>query len=194
MKNLELLFIICIGSMTSCTQDYIESDVLDTNNSISMPKAINAYTIPSNDLEKQFGDFCFKGTHNSYSGGDRGSIITQLNSGMSFFELDLWPLNSSIAFSTNWVDGERELSSMEYNGHSYVVNYRPDDGQISIDRFTGSGIDNVYQSNWAAEHRVFTSLEHNGEAYLVNYRADSGSFPLIGSQEMDWPMYIKPIG
>ncbi|WP_460541083.1 hypothetical protein [Echinicola sediminis] len=167
MKILNILIIISVGWASSCSMEFT-----GPNGSVEQVEPIHAISI--NDSGKKFGELCFRGTHNSYSGGDRGSISSQLNAGMRFFELDLWPLNSNIAFSTNWEEENREMAAFEYAGNSYIVNYRPDDGQISIDRFTGNGIENVYRSNWAQNDRQLTALEYGGKAYLINYRADNG--------------------
>lgn len=173
-KTLLCVFIILA---TSCAKNnFDELQLTEIYNSNT--KAVVMHTDSSDTTKTKYGDFSFRGTHNSYSGGLRGSITSQLNAKMRFFELDLWPINSENIYSSNWTVKDRELATLQWNDDSYLANYSENNGQISIDRHNGTGLTNVYKSNWAEKHRVLTAMQWNGNSYLVNYSKDNGQISI----------------
>lgn len=177
MMNKKTLLGIFLVFASSCTKNNVE-EIKNIGSTSTEAEAAIKFTASSDSINKKYGDFCFRGTHNSYSGGLRGSISSQLNSKMSFFELDLWPLNSNNAYSSNWAHKDRVLTAIERNDDYYLANYSKDNGQISIDKFTGNGLTNVYKSNWMEKDRVLTAMEWNGNSYMVNYSKDNGQISI----------------
>lgn len=165
MKKLHILIAIIASACTS----YMDQEQLSIDEKAAVSEEIVTTSV------EYYGDYSFAGTHNSYSGDERGTVADQLNAGLSFVEFDLWPIHSDNAYKSNWDANERVLTSFEWQGDTYLVNYESEDGQVSIDQFTGDDIDNVFQTNWSAKERVLTTLQLGSAAsYIVNYRPDNG--------------------
>ncbi len=173
MKKTKILLVVFILLLTSCSKN----DSVEVQN-INPTENLVLKSVSSVNSDSIYGDFCFRGTHNSYSGGDRGSISEQLDSGMHFFELDLWPMNSDNVCSSEWSEKDRVLTSLKLDSINYIVNYSSENGQISIDKFHDSKLSNVFKAEWSEKSRVLTSMKLDGIPYLVNYCDENGKISI----------------
>ncbi|QTL34749.1 hypothetical protein [Pseudoalteromonas viridis] len=145
--------------------------------------------------EMTYGDRLIKGTHNSYSGSidrqgnHRGSIIQQLNKGFKSLEFDVHPYNKQNIYLNHWSAKEREFTTFSLGEDTFSLDYRPDNGQVAINRFSDDGAGsatiykNVYLSHWSPKAREFTSFTFNGKAFVLAYQQQDG---LVGIAEFSY--------
>ncbi|MCO7187860.1 MULTISPECIES: hypothetical protein [unclassified Pseudoalteromonas] len=142
-----------------------------------------------------YGERLIKGTHNSYSGSIdrpgnvRGSIIQQLDWGFRSLEYDVHPYNKQNIYLNYWSAKERVFTAFSLGHQTFNLDYRPDNGQVAINKFNMDGTDsdssfqNVYLTRWAPKAREFTSFTVNGRAFVLAYQQQDG---LIGIAEFTY--------
>ncbi|MCK0159061.1 hypothetical protein [Allomuricauda sp. F6463D] len=126
--------------------------------------------------------FFFRGTHNSYSGNQGGmkreGLTTQLESGLRFFEFDLFSFYTEEELQTNWTEDVDYLSSFHYVDKNYLFSYSSMDGLFKIYEVVDGEQELRYDNSadpWTEEHREFNVLNYQSEQYVLDYVPTSGT-------------------
>jgi hypothetical protein len=87
-------------------------------------------------------------------------------------------INEQVHYQADWSAKARVFCSFNYENKPYVLNYRKDNGQLSIDKITANGLQNSYKINWKSGERSFTTVYYNGLLYIASYYKNEGKLYL----------------
>lgn len=179
MKRLFGFYIIILS--ISITNGCSREDQPITIHPIQGGEGENPIPIVNDSTTAMYRQFFFKGTHNSYSGNMAGmkreGIKTQLESGLKFFEFDLFTFNTQIKLQKTMNEEVDEFSVFEYMGEAHLISYSSANQLIRIDNVSRDEPEKIYDNIGGSASEIglkFSTFSFNANLYVFSYNPIKG--------------------
>lgn len=192
IKSKILLIFLSTICLIACTNSSPESYKNQKDK-----EAINKSSIDS--ASAIYRQFFFTGTHNSYAGNldgmKREGIATQLNSGLRFFEFDLFSYHTDIKLQKSTTGLSDNYLLIEQQDKLYLLTHSTENKTLIVQKINDGNLSFISEiSLLTSTPKRFTTLTHQDKTYVLShdiingklsvYLFDSQSLSLISEEDI----------